>query len=230
MGVFEYTTRGGREQNQDYLTYSEISGNISIYVVADGMGGYESGEVAAKVVGDAIVDYVCAHYSELKPEELLKQAYVHANSRLMTKRKTMGNFEMGCVVASVLVINNIVHIAWLGDSRAYVLRHGDIHYVTHDHSMLNELMAAGTFKESDRERYESCVTRCIMGDNSSYEAGYKMLELKNDDVIILCSDGLHKEVAVELLPSDDELLRRQLDALTPSMADNCTLMRIKYTL
>lgn len=230
MGVFEYTTRGGREQNQDYLTYSEISGNISIYVVADGMGGYESGEVAAKVVGDAIVDYVCALYSELKPEELLKQAYVHANNRLMTKRKTMGNFEMGCVVASVLVINNIAHIAWLGDSRAYVLRHGDIHYVTFDHSMLNELMAAGTFKESDRERYESCVTRCIMGDNSSYEAGYKMLELENDDVIILCSDGLHKEVAVELLPSDDELLRRQLDALSPSMEDNCTLMRIKYTL
>lgn len=194
------------------------------------MGGYESGEVAAKVVGDAIVDYVCAQYSELKPEELLKQAYVHANNRLMTKRKTMGNFEMGCVVASVLVINNIVHIAWLGDSRAYVLRHGDIHYVTLDHSMLNELMAAGMFKESDRERYESCVTRCIMGDNSSYEAGYKMLELENDDVIILCSDGLHKEVAVELLPSDDELLRRQLDALSPSMADNCTLMRIKYTL
>lgn len=230
MGVFEYTTRGGREQNQDYLTYSETSGNISIYVVADGMGGYESGDVAAKVAGDAIVDYVCAHYSELKPEELLKQAYVHANNRLMTKRKTMGNFEMGCVVASVLVINNIAHIAWLGDSRAYILRHGDIHYVTVDHSMLNELMAAGTFKESDRARYESCVTRCIMGDNSSYEVGYKVLELENDDVIILCSDGLHKEVAVELLPSDDELLRRQLDALSPSMADNCTLMRIKYTL
>jgi protein phosphatase len=230
MGVFEYTTRGGREQNQDYLTYSETSGNISIYVVADGMGGYESGDVAAKVAGDAIVDYVCAHYSELKPEELLKQAYVHANNRLMTKRKTMGNFEMGCVVASVLVINNIAHIAWLGDSRAYILRHGDIHYVTVDHSMLNELMAAGTFKESDRARYESCVTRCIMGDNSSYEVGYKVLELENDDVIILCSDGLHKEVAVELLPSDDQLLRRQLDALSPSMADNCTLMRIKYTL
>ena len=230
MGVFEYTTRGGREQNQDYLTYAEISGNISIYVVTDGRGGYESGEVAAKVVGDAVVDYVCAHYSELKSEELLQQAYVHANNRLMTQRKAMGNCEMGCVVVAVLVINDIAHIAWLGDSRAYILRHGDIHYVTVDHSMLNELMAAGTFKESDRTRYESCVTRCVMGDNSSYVAGYKMLELENDDVILLCSDGLHKEVAVELLPSDDELLRRQLDALSPSMADNCTLMRIKYTL
>lgn len=227
MGVFEYTTRGGREQNQDYLTYAEISENVSIYVVADGMGGYESGEVAAKVVGDAVVDYVCAHYSDHKPEELLKQAYVHANNCLMAQRKVMGNLEMGCVVVAVLVVNNIVHIAWLGDSRAYILRHGDVHYVTVDHSMLNELMAAGTFKESDRARYESCVTRCVMGDNSSYEAGYKMLELENDDVIILCSDGLHKELAVELLPSEDELLRKQLDVLSPSMADNCTLMRVK---
>ncbi len=230
MGVFEYTTRGGREQNQDYLTYIERPGNVSIYVVADGMGGYENGEVAAKLVGDTVVDYVCAHYSELNPEQVLKQAYMHANNCLMIKRETMGNVEMGCVVVAVLVIGNIAHIAWLGDSRAYILRHGEIHYVTVDHSMLNELVAAGTFMESDRARYESCVTRCIMGDNSSYEAGYKMLELEKDDVIILCSDGLHKEFAVELLPSEDELLRKQLDILSPSMTDNCTLMRIKFTL
>ena len=69
-----------------------------------------------------------------------------------------------------------------------------------------------------------------VGDGLSCDVGYNTLELKNDDVIILCSDGLHKELAVEFLPDDDELLRKQLEALAPSMADNCTLIRIKISL
>lgn len=230
MGVFEYTNKGGRERNQDYLTYKNGPDKVSVYVVADGMGGYVAGDIAAKLVGDSVVEFVGAHYSELNPEDLLKQAYKYADDCLKNKRTTLGGGEMGTVIVAVLIIDKVAHIAWLGDSRAYVLRNGDIHYVTVDHSMINELMAAGTFKESDRARYESCVTRCIMGDGLSYDVGYKTLELENDDVIILCSDGLHKELAVEFLPEDDELLRKQLEALAPSMADNCTLIRIKITL
>lgn len=228
MKMFEYTNKGGRELNQDYLTYAEISKDASVYVVADGMGGYEGGEVAARLVGDTVVDFVCAHYSELSPEQLLGQAFVFANSSLMVKRMAMGVAEMGSVVVVALVIERTAHIAWLGDSRAYLLRGGNIEYMTVDHSLINELKAAGTYKESDKEQYESCVTRCIMGDNASNEAGYNAVEVESGDVLILCSDGLHKELDVEFLPSDDDALKAQLDALAPSMGDNCSLIRIKY--
>ena len=100
--------------------------------------------------------------------------------------------------------------------------------MTVDHSLINELKSAGTYKESDKGLYESCVTRCIMGDNASNEAGYNAVEVESGDVLILCSDGLHKELDVEFLPSDDDALQSQLDALAPSMGDNCSLIRIKY--
>ena len=228
MKMFEYTNKGGRELNQDYLTYAEVSKDTSVYVVADGMGGYEGGEVAARLVGDTVVEFVFAHHSELSPEQLLRQAFVFANSSLMVKRMAMGVAEMGSVVVVALVVGSTAHIAWLGDSRAYLLRDGNIAYMTMDHSLINELKAAGTYKESDKELYESCVTRCIMGDNASNKAGYNAVEVEAGDVLILCSDGLHKELDVEFLPSDDDALQSQLDALAPSMGDNCSLIRIKY--
>lgn len=226
MKVFEYTNKGGREINQDYLTYCEVSEGTSLYVVADGMGGYEGGEIAAKVVGDSVMEFVCSHYQELAPEELLRQSFSYADSCLMVKRMAMDVAEMGSVIVVALVIGASAHIAWMGDSRAYLLRNGRTQFVTSDHSMINELKAAGTFKESDRELYESCVTRCIMGDNASYEAGYASLETEPNDLLVLCSDGLHKELGVELLPADDDSLRQQLDALAPSFGDNCSVFRI----
>ena len=226
MKMFEYTNKGGRELNQDYLTYADISKDASVYVVADGMGGYECGEVASKLVGDSIVEYVCAHYYEYGPEKLLRQAFSFADTCLMVKRKSMGIKEMGSVVVCSLIIGRIAHVAWMGDSRAIVLRGSEVAFVTTDHSLVNDLKAAGTFKESDRELYESCVTRCIMGDNSSYEAGYDLVELMEGDMLVLCSDGIHKELEVDMLPEDEDTLKKQLDVLAPSMRDNFSLIRV----
>ena len=228
MKMFEYTNKGGRELNQDYPTYAEVSKDAYVYVVADGMGGYEGGEVAARLVGDTVVDFVCAHYSELSPEQLLRQAFVFANSSLMVKRMAMGVAEMGSVVVVALVVGSTAHIAWLGDSRAYLLRDGNIAYMTMDHSLINELKAAGTDKESDQGLYESWVTRGIMGDNASNEAGDNAVEVEAGNLLMLCSDGLHEELGVEFLPSDDDALQSQVDALAPAMGDNCSLIRIKY--
>lgn len=227
MRVFEYTNKGGRALNQDYMTYAEVSEGTSVHVVADGMGGYEGGEVAARLVGDSILEFVRENFSKERPDILLSQAFALANCRLMQEREARDIAQMGSVVVAAMVVGNAVHIAWLGDSRAYLLREGAIEYVTEDHSLINELKAAGTFKESDRELYESCVTKSIMGDLPDSEPGYKALEVKAGDVLVLCSDGLHKELDVDMLPEEDEALRNLLDTLAPSMGDNCTIMRIK---
>ncbi len=226
MKVFEYTNKGGREINQDYLAHCDVSDGISLYVVADGMGGYENGEIAAKIVGDSVCEFVPSHFSEYTVEEILRKSFSYANSCLMVKRMAMNVPEMGCVVVAALVAEGKVSVAWLGDSRAYHIRNGKTQFVTTDHSMINELKAAGTFKESDRELYEACVTRCIMGDNSSYTAGFASVDSLPGDALVLCSDGIHKEMDVESLPSDDSLLRKQLDNLAPALGDNLSIIRI----
>lgn len=226
MKVFEYTNKGGRETNQDYLAHCDVSDGISLYVVADGMGGYESGEIAAKIVGDSVCEFVASHFSDYPEGELLRQSFAYANSCLMLKRIAINVPEMGSVIVAALVARGRVSVAWLGDSRAYLIRNGKTQFVTTDHSMINELKAAGTFKESDRELYEACVTQCIMGDNSSYTAGLVSLDTISDDILVLCSDGIHKEMDVESLPMDDSLLRKQLDNLATAMGDNLSIIRI----
>ncbi len=226
MKVFEYTNKGSRETNQDYLTHCDIIDGMSLYVVADGMGGYECGEIAAKVVGDSVSEFVASHFSDYPEIELLRQSFAYANSCLMVKRIAMNVSEMGSVIVAALVKKRKVTVAWLGDSRAYLIRKGKTQYVTTDHSMINELQAAGTFKESDRELYESCVTRCIMGENSYSSSDTSSLDALPGDILVLCSDGIHKELDVESLPVDDEILRKQLDNLASSMNDNMSIIRI----
>ena len=74
MKYFEYTNNGNREENQDYIVHGSLPENSDIFVVADGMGGYSDGAVAAKIVSDAIIDFVELNFKQLNTFEILREA------------------------------------------------------------------------------------------------------------------------------------------------------------
>ena len=227
MKISEYTNKGGRKENQDFVLYEMLEDNHAIFVVADGMGGYSHGDLASRLVAEAIVDSVSVHYKdEADVVRLMAEAYDYANESLAIKRIVLGGCEMGTVVVSVYYDGNAAHVTWLGDSRCYLFRDGKQLYCTQDHSLLSELHKENAFCGFNEERLSSIVTRCIMGDDSIGKIETYRLVVQPGDVLILCSDGFYKELDVRMLLEANESLKDRLDAMSESLNDNYSFLKI----
>lgn len=227
MKVFNFTHKGMRDVNQDYATSKILNDAAAVFVLADGMGGYSYGEIAAKVVTEAVVEYADQHFGEVSPVRLLKQAIAYANDELYIKRLTLGCKEMGCVIVSLFVVNDKAYIAWLGDSRIYVFRNGTLVFQSEDHSLVNELKDARTLRPQDFEHLSAVVTRSIMGTEEMDPIDVFEMTTEQDDVFILCSDGIHKEMIVEkLIRLNDEELQKHIELFSNEFEDNATLIKV----
>lgn len=227
MTIREYTNKGSREVNQDYVMYELLENGNAIFVVADGMGGYSHGEVASRIVAESIIDSVAAHYKEeADVRRLMAEAYDYANDTLALKRIALEGCEMGTVVVSAYYDGHSVHVTWLGDSRCYLFRNGKQLYCTEDHSILNQLHKINTLRGYDEDRYASIVTRCVMGDDKLGKIETIRIEVQKDDVLILCTDGFHKELDVRMLLNEEKSNNDVLDAKSESMNDNYTFLKI----
>lgn len=228
MTVFEYSNIGHRTSNQDYVKSCTLSvEGASLHVVSDGMGGYSYGEVAAKVVTEAIIDYISENISKQKPAALLKSAYVFANESLSIKRMSLGVQEMGCVTVALLIFDDVVYMAWLGDSRIYMYRDNAEVFRTKDHSMVEELAAVKSLTAEDLEKYSAIVTKAIMGDNEDVIPDLMKAEIKPGDVFILCTDGLYKQMNMpEISSLPEKALLSVLDTCNDEMTDNYSFIRI----
>lgn len=227
MTVLEYTNKGCRESNQDYMKSCSLNEGAAIYVVSDGMGGYAHGDLASKIVSESVIDFVSEHINQMTPGQMLTSAFEFANESLNLKRLSLNVKEMGCVLVALLIIDNMAYMAWLGDSRIYVFRDGKEAYQTVDHSMVTELSKIKSLSLEDIEKYSSIVTRAIMGNDENVKPSLMKTEVKKGDVFLLCSDGLHKQWPIQELPllSDDEITS-SLDSHFNIMDDNYTLIKV----
>jgi serine/threonine protein phosphatase PrpC len=168
-----------------------------LYVVADGMGGHESGEVASKI---AIETIARAYYSAngMPTDEALAHAIKEANAEIFRRAQEEDRHGMGTTVVAAARIGNKIHLAHVGDSRIYLIRDGKIKALTQDHSMVAEQVAAGllTPEEAERHPYRNVISRAV-GTTPQVEveiSASSPLDLREGDVILLCSDGLTEHV------------------------------------
>lgn len=227
MTVLEYTNKGCRESNQDYMKSCSLNEGAAIYVVSDGMGGYAHGDLASRIVSESVIDFVSEHINQMTPGQMLTAAFEFANESLGLKRMSLNAKEMGCVLVALLIIDDIAYMAWLGDSRIYVFRDDKEVYRTEDHSMVTELSKIKSLSLEDIERYSSIVTRAIMGKDENVKPSLMKMVVQKGDVFVLCSDGLHKQCPIQELqtPSDAELTQR-LDSKFNIMDDNYTFIKV----
>ena len=191
MKVFKYSNIGNREENQDYLVSMDLGQDKSLYLVADGMGGYDFGGIASKVVGDS---YAYALSRDMSIVEATKQA----STNIQKEKYNLGVTKMGSTVAATIIDGFNVSVFWAGDSRVYVFRGEKQIFQTQDHSILNELSKKRELSFKDRERYGHIITRSIMG-NDDDSVDVSNLELEKGDEILLCTDGLYNECPVDYL-------------------------------
>ena len=227
MEIFEYTNKGNREENQDYVVHGSLPDGSGIFVVADGMGGYSDGAAAARVVGDALLDFIELNFDQYSPIELLKEAIPFANAALMLKRMALAAKQMGCVVTVLIISRGNAYLTWLGDSRIYLYRDGHEVYRTEDHSIVNEMAKIKTLSASSYEKYASIVTKSIMGDTPVDVAPIRKIEVEKGDVFILCTDGFHKEIDMAKALNYNDNKKEELDALANDITDNYSFVKVR---
>ena len=181
-----------------------------LFVVSDGMGGHAAGEVASSIAVETIGESAPGTADDV----LLGAAVEEANRAVIRgAEEGIGKPGMGCTATAVFIEKNKMAVAHVGDSRAYVLRHGTLVRVTHDHSYVEELVDSGqiTADEARTHPSRSIITRALGSDPDMY-ADHFSLEVNNGDRIILCSDGLSSMI------SDSELEAVAVSSATPQQA------------
>lgn len=227
MKIFQYTNKGSREVNQDFVIHGSLPDNSAVFVVADGMGGYSDGATASKVVSEAIYDFIEMNYLQYTPAVILKEAISFANDALMLKRMTMAAQKMGCVITVLFVTGGSAYLTWLGDSRIYMYRDGQEVYRTEDHSVVNELAKIKTLRVSSYEKYSSIVTKSIMGEDPIDVAPVRKIEIEPGDIFVLCSDGFHKEIDMTKALSYDDSKKEELDVVADTISDNFSFIKVE---
>ena len=201
-----------------------------LFVVSDGMGGHAAGEVASSITVETIGNRAPGTADDV----LLGAAVEAANASVIEAAEAgVGKPGMGCTATAVLIEKNKMAVAHVGDSRAYVLRHGTLVRVTHDHSYVEELVDSGqiTADEARTHPSRSIITRALGSDPDMY-ADHFSLEVENGDRIVLCSDGLSSMVPdseIEALAVSSATPQQAADnlvaaALTAGGADNVTVV------
>lgn len=187
-----------RKINEDYLSYS-LEGNNAIYVIADGMGGHNAGEVASKMTVETIIESIKNKDVKSTKEDLI-DAINKANERVYHYSLSSSNLRgMGTTVTACLIDDNKAWIANVGDSSCYIIKRDNIYKITKDHSLVQELVDDGSITEREALNHpnKNIITRAV-GTYSEVEADLYELDLTEGiEHIILCTDGLTNEVSKE---------------------------------
>ena len=202
IGFAELTDTGRvREHNEDAIG---SNADIGLMVLADGMGGYNAGEVASGIAVQIVSelaavgagreerDDIDPHSGMMRQSIVLRDAVYRANKIIYQTAQSQTNCEgMGTTIVACMFYDNKISIAHVGDSRAYRLRGGELEQVTLDHSLLQELVDRGFYsaEEAQRSTNRNYVTRAL-GVEPTVEVEVHEHEVLPGDIYLLCSDGL----------------------------------------
>jgi serine/threonine protein phosphatase PrpC len=190
-----------RDHNEDAIGTNE---DMGLMVLADGMGGYNAGEVASGIAVQTIADLATegAHREErndidpntglMRQTIVLRDAVARANKIIFQTAQSQTHCEgMGTTLVAAMFYDDKISIAHVGDSRAYRLRNEKFEQLTMDHSLLQELVDRGFYSEEEAQRStnRNYVTRAL-GVEPTVEVEVQEYEVLPDDIYLLCSDGL----------------------------------------
>lgn len=200
MQIFAKTDIGKeRKINEDFFYVSEMENENQLVILADGMGGYNAGEVASKTATQAVKEYVQKHFSKDNIEETIKQSIEYANKVVHDKAKKKKELDgMGTTLDVCLIYNNKIYVGHIGDSRVYKITKGKMQKITRDDSYVQTLIEDGTITKEEAFNHpkKNMITKALgcMGD---VEPSIYIETFEKDDIILMASDGLTNMVKEE---------------------------------
>ncbi len=188
-----------REINEDYFY---IDNTMGLFIVCDGLGGHSAGEVASHMAIELTIEFLQVHWSIVETAgqdpvgyfrltQLVEKAIHHTCTRIKSMADEQPQLTgMATTLTLLLLVNGNAIVGHVGDSRLYIKRDDDLFQLTTDHTLLNELKSG--YQPVDRsqiQKFGRCLTRSV-GNNHSVAVETLMFEARQEDVLLLCTDGL----------------------------------------
>lgn len=193
MKSFSITDIGmKRTMNQDYVYNEEkVIGNLpNLFIVADGMGGHKAGDFASRFCVEKVVEHV-KNNSLKTPVGILEEAIKNTNELLIEASKEKSDYDgMGTTFVAATIFEDVMYVANVGDSRLYVIN-DQMKQVTVDHSLVEEMIKSGEIDRTDARLHpnKNIITKAL-GANKYINADYFEINIKKEDIVLMCSDGL----------------------------------------
>jgi serine/threonine protein phosphatase PrpC len=206
--------RGLMEANRQTL----IGPQGAVFAVCDGMGGAAAGEIASQLAVDILCEKMIEGLDDALPirrDDLgrrLVRAVEAAGLRIFQEAKVDRTRRgMGTTVTAAALVDDVLFLAQVGDSRGYILRQGTLTQVTRDQSLVNQLIEAGQLTEEEAETFEhNNIILQALGTSDTVQVDLTYVELRQGDILLLCSDGLSGMVRFDEIR---EILRTSSDPL-----------------
>ena len=190
-----------RSLNEDNWGWSRLTEGVELFVVADGMGGHDSGEVASQMAVETLAR-VAKDRIDVTPrpsvsviENILDEAFQEANNGIKASAEARGSDMGPTLVTCIVVDDQIAFCANVGDSRGYLVRNGTLHQITRDHSLVARMVEQNriTAEEARNHPHSNILLRTV-GTERNVDIDIFQVELEEGDRLVLCSDGLWGEV------------------------------------
>lgn len=194
MIEFGHGTHVGLRRTRNEDTY-HADAATGLFLVADGMGGHQHGEVASALVRDAMVELAAGELS------LMEAVHGAAERLLAEPRHGFDVLPMGTTIVVLRVIGDAYELAWVGDSRAYLWK-DQLRQISHDHSLVQALVAAGQLEPAQAVRHpqRNVLTQALgVTAMEQLHVGMACGTLEPGMAFLLCSDGLTEEVSDEVI-------------------------------
>jgi len=216
-----------RTVNEDYFI---LDREKNLFIVADGMGGHNAGDIASKNATQIVDEYLKIDLinnirrDNRKIRETIIKSLLHAHLKILEMADKNSQYQgMGCTMVAALIMGNSLHLCHVGDARAYICNEKGMVPLTRDHSFVMDLVEKGKFtKEEARLSPMKNKLHQAIGASKTINPDYKHYILKNDDKILLCSDGLWEMMSddqIYTLLKQDKPVKKICDTLI-KMANN----------
>ena len=242
MEVGFKTDKGKHRKNNEDACF--VIPKENVYILCDGVGGNNSGEVASMKTVSGIAEYVSTNpLDEVQTFRTMKTYFNNCLQKinyeiLQESRSSRENRGMATTLVLTYFTKSRMYVMNVGDSRAYLLRKGSLKQITEDHTYVNSLIKAGVITPEEARDHENknMITRAV-GADYGVQADFFSCGVHKDDIIMMCSDGLYDEVSedriTELLMQDKSMGEICTDLVDEANnnggADNITLITLKVT-